>query len=154
VQYARAITKSIPNVFYSVGGSPPIIGSETNTNELYLEFLDYLLTLSNYSLPNTISISYGDDEDTAPLSYANSVCNLFAQLGARGVSVLVVSGESGVGSACTSGSTKTFTTSFWPHVHGSLSWVEQQAIARSVHGLGPEKDSLTYLAIQATRIPP
>jgi tripeptidyl-peptidase-1 len=27
VQYARAITEKIPNVFYSVGGSPPIVGS-------------------------------------------------------------------------------------------------------------------------------
>ena len=62
VQYARAITKSIPNIFYSVGGSPPIAGGETNTNEPYLEFLDYLLSLNAASLPNTISISYGDDE--------------------------------------------------------------------------------------------
>jgi len=112
VQYARAITKSIPNVFYSVGGRPPIVGGGTNTNEPYLEFLNYLLGLSNASLPNTVSISYGDDEDTVPLDYADNVCNLFAQLGARGVSVLVASGDSGVGSTCMSGSTTTFTTSF------------------------------------------
>ncbi len=112
VQYARAITKSIPNVFYSVGGSPPIVGGGTNTNEPYLEFLNYLLALSNSSLPNTISISYGDDEDTVPLDYADNVCSLFAQLGARGVSVLVASGDSGVGSTCSSGSATTFTTSF------------------------------------------
>lgn len=112
VQYARAITKSIPNVFYSVGGRPPIVGGGTNTNEPYLEFLHYLLGLSNSSLPNTVSISYGDDEDTVPLDYADNVCNLFAQLGARGVSVLVASGDSGVGTTCMSGSTTTFTTSF------------------------------------------
>lgn len=62
VQYARAITEAIPNVFYSVGGSPPIVGSGSNTNEPYLEFLDYLLGLSASALPNTVSISYGDDE--------------------------------------------------------------------------------------------
>ncbi len=31
---------------------------------------------------------------------ANATCSLFAQLGARGVSVLVSSGDTGVGSAC------------------------------------------------------
>jgi tripeptidyl-peptidase-1 len=112
VQYARAITESIPNIFYSTGGSPPWLGSGTNTNEPYLEFLNYLLSLSDAQLPNTMSISYGDDEDTVPLYYADEVCNLFAQLGARGVSVLVASGDSGVGTTCTSGNTKTFTTSF------------------------------------------
>jgi tripeptidyl-peptidase I len=112
VQYARAITKSIPNVYYSVGGRPPILGGGTNTNEPYLEFLNYLLALPNSALPNTISISYGDDEDTVPLDYADHVCTLFAQLGARGVSVLVASGDSGVGSTCSSGGTTTFTTSF------------------------------------------
>jgi tripeptidyl-peptidase-1 len=33
VQYARAITEKIPNVYYSTGGRPPIVGSGTNTNE-------------------------------------------------------------------------------------------------------------------------
>lgn len=109
VQYAAAITESIPNTFYSVGGSPPIVGSGANTNEPYLEFLNYLLALPTASLPNTISISYGDDEATVPLSYADNVCNLFSQLGAKGVSVLVASGDSGVGDACTKTS---FSTSF------------------------------------------
>ncbi|KAG4030019.1 hypothetical protein MFRU_013g00430 [Monilinia fructicola] len=110
VQYARAITAEIPNIYYSTGGSPPIVGGGSNTNEPYLEFLDSLL--SSTDLPNTISISYGDAEDTVPLDYANEVCNLFSQLGARGVSILVASGDSGVGDTCTTGSTKAFTTSF------------------------------------------
>ncbi|CAL3971136.1 unnamed protein product [Diplocarpon coronariae] len=112
VQYARVITQNIPNVYYSVGGSPPWLGTGENTNEPYLEFLEYMLGLDDSALPQTISISYGDDEDTVPLAYANHVCNLFAQLGARGVSVLVASGDSGVGTTCQSGSTTTFTTSF------------------------------------------
>jgi tripeptidyl-peptidase-1 len=112
VQYARAITESIPNVFYSTGGSPPWLGSGINTNEPYLEFLEYLLALPAASLPNTISISYGDDEATVPLDYATNVCNLFSQLGARGVSILVASGDSGVGDTCTLNGKASFTTSF------------------------------------------
>jgi tripeptidyl-peptidase-1 len=132
VQYARAITEDIPNIFYSVGGSPPIVGSGTNTNEPYLEFLDYLLGLSDSALPNTVSISYGDDEDTVPLDYADEVCNLFSQLGARGVSVLVASGDSGVGTTCEEGGTKQFTTSF----PASCPWV---TTVGGTTGNSPEK---------------
>jgi tripeptidyl-peptidase-1 len=116
VQYARAITERIPNVYYSTGGSPPIVGSGSNTNEPYLEFLDYLLALPDASLPNTVSISYGDDEDTVPLDYADNVCNLFSQLGARGVSILVASGDSGVGDVCTK-------TAFSTNFPASCPWV-------------------------------
>lgn len=112
VQYVRAITESIPNVYYSVGGRPPWLGTGTNTNEPYLEFLQHLLSLDNSSLPNTLSISYGDDESTVPLDYADNACNLFAQLGARGVSVLVASGDSGVGDTCKENGKSQFTTSF------------------------------------------
>lgn len=112
VQYAAAITESIPNVYYSTGGSPPWLGSGTNTNEPYLEFLDYLLDLDDADLPNTISISYGDDEDTVPLDYATNTCNLFSQLGARGVSILVASGDEGVGDTCEENGEDMFTTSF------------------------------------------
>lgn len=112
VQYARALTKSIPNIYYSVGGRPPLAGGGFNTNEPYLEFLNALLALPDSSLPNTISISYGDDEDTVPVDYATIVCNLFAQLGARGVSVLVAPGDSAVGATCKSGSNRTFIATF------------------------------------------
>ena len=126
VQYSRAITAKIPNVFYSVGGSPPIVGDGANSNEPYLEFLDYLLGLKDAELPNTLSISYGDDESSVPLYCADNVCNLFSQLGARGVSVVVGSGDSGVGSACTNSTGKTFTTTFpagcpWVTVVGGTS---------------------------------
>lgn len=39
----------------------------------------------------------GDDEQTVPYSYAKRACAGFAQLGARGISVLFSSGDSGVG---------------------------------------------------------
>jgi len=49
------------------------------------------------TLPQVISSSYGDDEQTVPKAYAKKVCTLFAQLGARGTSFLTASGDSGVG---------------------------------------------------------
>lgn len=83
---------------YSTGGSPPFqadLNTPTNTNEPYLTWLDYILDQDD--LPQTISTSYGDDEQTVPLSYAQSICEGFAQLGLRGVSMLFSSGDFGVG---------------------------------------------------------
>ncbi|EME79352.1 uncharacterized protein MYCFIDRAFT_57642 [Pseudocercospora fijiensis CIRAD86] len=83
---------------YSTGGSPPFtpdISTPTNTNEPYLTWLDYVLKQSN--LPYVISTSYGDDEQTVPLNYAQRVCAEFAQLGARGITLLLSSGDNGVG---------------------------------------------------------
>ncbi|KAI0272273.1 subtilisin-like protein [Gloeopeniophorella convolvens] len=103
IQYAEAISFPTPNVYFSTGGSPPFKAdgnTPTNTNEPYLDWLDFILAQS--SIPQTISTSYGDDEQTVPPDYAQSVCSLFAQLGAQGVSVLFSSGDSGVGDgSCT-----------------------------------------------------
>lgn len=115
IQYARSIIESVPLTYYSTGGLGEWVGSGTNTNEPYVEFLDYLLALDDDDLPNTLSISYGDDEATVPDDYATSACDLFSQLGARGVSILVASGDSGVGGAgdcVNSAGAKEFATSF------------------------------------------
>ena len=68
-------------------------------------------------IPQTISTSYGDDEQTVPIAYATSVCKLFAQLGARGVTSFFSSGDNGVGAdnACVSNdgkNTKMFMPAF------------------------------------------
>ncbi|KAF2089662.1 tripeptidyl peptidase-like protein [Saccharata proteae CBS 121410] len=92
------ITYPIPLTAYTTGGDPPFTAddSETsNSNEPYLAWVQYVLNQT--SPPQVISTSYGDDEQTVPLSYANSVCKAFAQLGARGVSLLFASGDAGVG---------------------------------------------------------
>ncbi|XPS96904.1 Tripeptidyl-peptidase I [Ascochyta lentis] len=112
VQYAGSISSSVPMTYYSTAGRGQFTGSATNTNEPYLEFLNYLLALPAASLPNTLSISYGDDETTVPLSYATNACNLFSQLGVRGVSILISSGDSGVGTTCKVNGKTSFETAF------------------------------------------
>lgn len=87
-----------PLIAYNTGGSPEFLPDAltvNNTNEPYLTWLQFLLAEPN--VPQVISVSYGDDEQSVPYSYATAVCNAFAQLGARGVSVLFASGDSGVG---------------------------------------------------------
>ncbi|KAJ5801824.1 uncharacterized protein N7518_003892 [Penicillium psychrosexuale] len=85
-------------ITYNVGGDPPFhplkVHAE-NTNEPYLTWLRYMRTVEH--LPSVISISYAEDEKTVPPEYARRVCAEFAQLGARGVSILVASGDYGVG---------------------------------------------------------
>lgn len=94
-----------PVTSFSTGGSPPFnpdLNTPTDTNEPYLTWVNYVL--GQKDLPQVISSSYGDDEQTIPKSYAERVCNSFAQLGARGISLLCSSGDGGLGglddSAC------------------------------------------------------
>nr|GAT56545.1 subtilisin-like protein [Mycena chlorophos] len=98
VQYGLGVSFPTPLIYYSTGGSPPFTpdsNTPSNTNEPYLNWLDFILNQT--TVPQTFSTSYGDDEQTVPLDYATSVCNLFAQLGARGSSIMFSSGDDGVG---------------------------------------------------------
>ncbi|TGJ88499.1 hypothetical protein E0Z10_g359 [Xylaria hypoxylon] len=98
-QAIAGINPKTPIVSYSTGGSPPFIPSKStpdNSNEPYIVWVNWLL--AQKSIPQVISTSYADDEQTVPPSYARRVCRQFAQVGARGTSILFASGDSGVGS--------------------------------------------------------
>ncbi|KAH8994010.1 subtilisin-like protein [Lactarius akahatsu] len=99
VQYATAMTYPTPIIFYSTGGTTKASGSGVPLpGDVNLETLEYLLKKTD--IPQTISISYGTYERDVPREYARALCILFAQLGARGVSVLNPSGDDGVGKNC------------------------------------------------------
>ncbi|KAI1817405.1 subtilisin-like protein [Poronia punctata] len=106
MQYASSIGFGQEINFYSVGGRglliPDLDEPDPNrvSNEPYLEFLMYLLRQPDRKLPHTLTISYGEDEQSVPKEYAKKVCSMFGQLGLRGVSVLTSSGDAGPGSAC------------------------------------------------------
>lgn len=67
-------------------------------NEPYLEFFSKLVLLPDDELPQIVSISYSDVERTVDRGYAEKVCDYAALLGIRGTSVIVSSGDDGVGS--------------------------------------------------------
>jgi len=99
-QTALGFTLPTRNIFWSTGGSPPFtpdISTPYNTNEPYLDWLNFILGQPKDQIPKVISTSYGDDEQTVPASYARRVCKGFAALGALGVSVIFSSGDFGVG---------------------------------------------------------
>ncbi|KAI1340531.1 peptidase S8/S53 domain-containing protein [Xylariaceae sp. FL0016] len=110
VQYARAITSNIPNVYYSVGG---------DDNSIFEYLSDYILTLDASDQPNVVSVSYGGDESAVTLSVATSTCDSFSELGAAGVSILFASGDSGVGSGCRIDGEK----AYQPDFPGGCPWV-------------------------------
>ncbi|RHZ51930.1 S53 family peptidase [Aspergillus thermomutatus] len=106
IQYAYSLAYDTLGTYYTTGGRGPVVPEEgqsdtsVSTNEPYLDQLHYLLNLPDEELPAVLSTSYGEDEQSVPESYANATCSLFAQLGARGVSVIFSSGDSGVGTTC------------------------------------------------------
>ncbi|KAF8269933.1 peptidase S8/S53 domain-containing protein [Lactarius quietus] len=95
IQYASAMAYPTLQIFYSTGGSVKWLNGVPTAEDAYLAWLKYLLMQTH--IPPTITVSYGNPETSVPWTYATALCNVFAQLGLRGVSVLVASGDDGVG---------------------------------------------------------
>ncbi|KAH9033516.1 subtilisin-like protein [Lactarius pseudohatsudake] len=89
IQYAEAMAYPTPHIFYSTGQGP------SGTADYYLTWLEYIL--NQMDIPQTISLSYGAEESGLPREYTSFVCNCFATLGTYGISVLVSSGNDGIG---------------------------------------------------------
>lgn len=158
-QTVLGMTYPAPVYSYSTGGFPPSNpDSDTtpNTNEPYLVYINYILSQS--LLPQVISNSYGDDEQTVPKSYAQRVCQSFAQLGARGTTFLVSSGDSGLGDEnptnCITNDGKNSST-FLPEFPASCPYVttvgatEQfapEVAAWRPDGIGPDGEDHGYFA--------
>ena len=104
-----ALTKGqLPLTQYSVGGLAPYIPNADgptpadNDNEPYLALYQYMLSKTNAELPQVITNSNSDDEQTVPRKYAERVCDSIGMLGLRGISVIQTMGGVGPGTACLS----------------------------------------------------
>ena len=97
MQYAQAIAYPTPVIYYSVGGKlqKDRITKKPTSSDSFFAWLTYLLDQTK--IPQTISVSYGTYENMLSLEYATTICDLFLELGTRGVSVLIGSGDMGVG---------------------------------------------------------
>ncbi|CAM1500639.1 Fc.00g098010.m01.CDS01 [Cosmosporella sp. VM-42] len=120
IQYAVSLGYKVPVRYIAVGGENhdfntdlDLYDSEIAYIEPWLEFATYLLNLPDKDLPQVVSVSYGVNEQHVPKTYAKEVCNMFGQLGTRGVSVVVASGDFGPGFSCQSNDGKN-TTKFLP----------------------------------------
>ncbi|KAF4635294.1 hypothetical protein G7Y89_g2815 [Cudoniella acicularis] len=128
IQYTSTLGYNEKINYYSTGGQGLLVpdldepNQASNQNEPYLDFLTYILALDDSKLPQTITTSYGEDEQSIPEAYTRIVCNMFGQLGMRGVSIIFSSGDTGVGSACQTNDGKN-TTRFLPMFPASCPYV-------------------------------
>ncbi|UKZ81685.1 hypothetical protein TrVFT333_009457 [Trichoderma virens FT-333] len=106
VQNILTIAHPLPITEFITAGSPPYFpdpvepAGTPDENEPYLQYFEYLLSKPNRDLPQVITNSYGDEEQTVPQAYAVRVCNLIGLMGLRGISILESSGDEGVGASC------------------------------------------------------
>jgi tripeptidyl-peptidase I len=123
-QFQNAMSYPLPMMQFITGGSPPFIpnldipDAESNSNEPYLEYYEFLMNQTNAQLPQVISNSYGDDEQTVPPDYAQRVCEMIGMMGLRGITILESSGDTGVGAPCMSNDGKNH-TEFTPAFPGT-----------------------------------
>ncbi|WAR52657.1 hypothetical protein PtB15_2B81 [Puccinia triticina] len=137
IQTTMGFTAPMPNIFYTTAGTPPFkadLFTTSNSNEPYLDWLLYIASQPDSAVPQVISTSYGDDEQTVPANYAQRVCNQLAALTARGVSLIFSSGDDGVGQdgTCMSNDGKN-TTKFIPIFPASCPFVTSVGATQNFH---------------------
>jgi len=142
VQYTLGlIAPSLGVNFYSTPGRGPLVpdldqpSEDDNQNEPYLDLFTYLVNLPDEKLPQVLTTSYGEDEQSVPAEFNKKVCDMIGQLGTRGVSVIFSSGDTGVGSACQTNDGKN-TTRFLPIFPAACPYV---TAVGGTTGVNPEK---------------
>ncbi|KAG9733026.1 subtilisin-like protein, partial [Aureobasidium melanogenum] len=106
VQYAAAMGYPLPVQYYYTHGlgvdkeNHSLRNLTGASSELDIMLLRYLRDLPKSSLPHTLSVSYGGSEKALPNAYARKICDMYGELGARGVTIVVASGDYGPGLAC------------------------------------------------------
>lgn len=90
IQYTVGIATNVPIEYVVIGRN----WTDDGLNG-YLDEINYLLSLE--SPPQVLSTSYGYAETSMSYALTDKLCKAYAQLGARGVSILFASGDSGVG---------------------------------------------------------
>lgn len=142
IEYTTGLVgPTIKTTYYSTPGRGVLIPdldqpkAEASQNEPYLDFFTFLANLEDDKLPQVLSTSYGENEQSVPPEYAKKVCDLIGQLGTRGVSVIFSSGDTGVGSACQTNDGKN-TTRFLPIFPASCPYVTSVG---GTFGVQPER---------------
>ncbi|OJT13117.1 Tripeptidyl-peptidase sed3 [Trametes pubescens] len=102
IQYTIGVATKVPTTFISVGEN-----FHDGALEGFLDIINFLL--GETAPPQVLTTSYGQNENTISRALANNLCNAYAQLGARGTSILFASGDGGV-----AGSQSSRCTTFLP----------------------------------------
>ncbi|PIL24838.1 hypothetical protein GSI_12724 [Ganoderma sinense ZZ0214-1] len=93
IQYTVGMATSVPVTYYFIGyDAQDDLGG-------FLDEANLLLGLENP--PLVLTTSYGRRENSISLELTKKLCNVYAQLGARGTTILYASGDSGPGCSST-----------------------------------------------------
>lgn len=90
-EYITSLGAGIESEFWGFSGRAP--GS--TQNEPFLQWLQAVSNTSDSEVPLVFSTSYGEDEDSVEPQYAARINVEFMKAGARGISLLFASGDSG-----------------------------------------------------------
>lgn len=93
LQYLMSVAPAVSTEFWYTSGSQP----HNPGAEPFVEFLAALSRTPDKTVPKVFSISYADDEDQVEVGYARRVSVELQKAGARGLSMLVATGDGGVG---------------------------------------------------------
>lgn len=80
IQYTVGVAQGVPVTFISAGSD------NTDGFDGFLDMINYILGLD--SIPNVLTTSYAFNEPGLDSNSANSLCNAYMQLGARGTSIV------------------------------------------------------------------
>jgi tripeptidyl-peptidase-1 len=98
VEYTLALAYPTPVIYYRGTGNGVQLepgGKLPGSGDEYLQWLNYMI--GRQRIPQTIALGHGTPEPSITSEYATALCDLFAELGLRGTSVLVASEDDGVG---------------------------------------------------------
>ena len=91
VEYATSLGANISAEFWGFAGRAP----GAPENEPFLKWLQLVARTPDGAVPRVFSTSYGEDEASVSQAYADRVNVEFMKAGARGISLLFSSGDSG-----------------------------------------------------------
>mmetsp|Transcript_16734 Transcript_16734/g.20114 ORF Transcript_16734/g.20114 Transcript_16734/m.20114 type:complete len:288 (-) Transcript_16734:273-1136(-) len=94
IEYITALGAGIETEFWGFSGRSP----DNKQDEPFLKWLTLVSNTSDTDVPRLFSTSYGEDEDAPSLAWAKRLDVEFQKAGARGISLLFASGDSGVAS--------------------------------------------------------
>ncbi|KAJ7930918.1 family S53 protease [Mycena leptocephala] len=129
MEYTMGLATDVPVTFLGIG---PATATPADFPSLLLEGFGVLLNDTNP--PQVVSTSYGADESFYTPAVSEAVCNLFMQLGARGVSLLFSSGDGGVQTSNSAGVGDNTATcnAFGPTFPSGCPWVTSVGATRGV----------------------
>ncbi|KAI0646150.1 subtilisin-like protein [Trametes meyenii] len=109
IQYTVGVATNVPVIYY-------FIGFDNQDGDLsgFLDEVNVLLALDKP--PQVLTTSYGFSESRLSFTLTDKLCQAYAQLGARGTTILYASGDSGVGCSSNSESYRTTFPSNCPFV--------------------------------------